>query len=163
MRHDFPWIVLTSFTLLLGCGSDDDSDGGNGGSGGTAGGAGSGGGTAGTAGGQGGAAGGQGGSMTGGQGGTAGAGLTGGSGGSAGSAGGGPVDCVTCLSTECGAEVNACAVDPGCSAILTCGQGCGMPADPVCVQDCYDNNAAGQAAFDAVVLCTQTKCANCTM
>lgn len=156
------WIGIFAATgmLALGACSSDDSDDGTGGSAGSGTGGSAGSGTGGSAGS--GATGGSAGSGA--TGGSAGSGATGGSagsgtGGSAG-AGDGGVDCTACVTAECTTEIGTCSANTDCLAILSCAGNC---ADNACIQQCYDDNPAGQSDWDAVEACAQQNCPQCNL
>ena len=72
--------------------------------------------------------------------------------------GGGPIiddECINCVESSCGSELQGCQMDSGCSALLECMYGC---ADEDCMDACVSANMAGAQGFMPLGECIGEHC-----
>lgn len=152
-------ILSTALSLMLACGSSNDSSKGTGGAG-----AKDGGGSGGTGAKDGGGSGGTGATDGGGSGGTDAGGGAAGAGGAAGTTGCGDYGqvqaCKDCLSQKCCAKGAACAAEADCNDMVTCDRQCPSPTDTssACVQTCAQQHNLGGKSYNDLILCMGNSC-----
>lgn len=68
---------------------------------------------------------------------------------------GGDNSCKTCMQTKCSSQLNQCAANPECVALIQCIDPCN---DDACVQNCAQQHPNGVSDVNNIVQCVQTNC-----
>lgn len=71
---------------------------------------------------------------------------------------GGSDACGQCLNASCCNEMQACAGNQSCTALINCANAC---TEQTCYENCIQSNQAGAQALQPLITCAQNNCAAC--